>query len=171
MQQNKLKKEVKSFWPVVPIFFILMAIILFLGEEHLAEKRRLPDPVQTEAALIKTYCENTWRGKSRVPYLHLDYQYTSGSGKYPAYTGIYLKSKNDCEKATALANAEMTKKTMWYERYDHVKHTFSLEKPDTTRLSKISLVLALITWLFGMFWRWAWSEEYQHFKGDVNTFR
>jgi hypothetical protein len=171
MKPNKHTKQIKFSWSVVPIFFILMAIILFFGEEHLAVKRRLPDPVQTEAALIKTYCGNTWRGKSRVPYLHLDYQYTTGSGKYPAYTGIYLKSKNDCEKATALANAEMTNKAIWYARNEHIKYTFSLEKPNTTRLAKISLVLALVTWLFGIFWRWVWSEEYQHFKGDVNTFR
>ncbi len=169
MKQNKLEKEVRRSWPVAPIFFILMAIIVFFGQEHLAKKRKLSHPVLTEAALIKVSCGT--RGKSHDPYLYLHYQYTTSSGKYPAYSGNYLKSKNDCEKATALANAEMTKKAIWYERYDHVKHTFGLEKPDTTRLAKISIVLALMTWLFGIFWRWAWSEEYQHFNGDVNTFR
>jgi hypothetical protein len=169
MKQNKLEKEVKHPWPVVPIFFILMAIIVFLGEEHLAEKRKLRDPVLTESVLVKVSCGT--HGKSHKPYLYLQYQYTTSSGKYPAYSGNYLKSKNDCEMATALANAEMTKKTMWYERNDHINYMFSLDKPNTTRLAKISLVLALMTWLFGIFWRWAWSEEYQHFKGDVNTFR
>jgi hypothetical protein len=171
MKQNKPEKEVKRPWPVLSIGLTLMAIVIFFSEERSAEKRRLPDPVQTEAALIKTYCGVTWSGKSRVPYLHLDYQYTTGSGKYLANTGIYLRNKNECEKTTAFANAEMSKKVLWYERYDHVKHTFSLEKPNTTTNAKICLVLALMTWLFGIFWRWAWSEEYQHFKGDVNTFR
>jgi hypothetical protein len=169
MKQNKLEKEVKRPWPVVSIFFILMAILVFLGEEHLAEKYKLIEPIQTEAELIKVSCGTL--GKSHSPYLYLYYQYTTISGKYPAYSGVYLKSKNECEKMTALANAEMQKKVIWYERYEHVKYAFSLEKPNTTRLAKISLVLAFISWLFGIFWRWAWSEEYQHFKGDVNTFR
>lgn len=168
MKPNKLEKEVKRPWPIMPIGFTLMAIVVYLSQEHYAEKSRLPDPVQTEAALIKIKCGTNRqlysRSSQQVPYLYLDYQYTTSSGKYPAYSGIYLQNQNECEKATALANAKMTKKVMWYERYDHVKHTFSLDKPNTTTDAKICLVLALITWLFGNFWHWLWRDGNEVFK-------
>ena len=145
-----------------------MAIIVYLSEEYSAERRRLPDPVQTEAELIKIKCGTNRqpysRSNSQVPYLYLDYQYTTSSGKYPAYSGIYLKSKDDCENATALANAKMTKKIMWFERYDHIKHAFSLEKPDTTWNAKAFLLIALISWLFGIFWHWLWRDGNEFFK-------
>ncbi len=166
MKQNKLEKEVKRPWPIMPIGFTLMAIIVYLSQEHHAEKSRLPDPVQTEAALIKIKCGTNRQlySRSSQQVQYLDYQYTTSSGKYPAYSGIYLQNQNECEKATALANAKMTKKVMWFERYDHVKHTFSLDKPNTTTDAKICLVLALITWLFGNFWHWLWRDGNEVFK-------
>lgn len=168
MKQNKPEKEVKRTWPVLSIALTLMAIIVYLSEEHQADKRILPDPVQAEAELIKIKCGTIRQPYSRsnpqVPYLHLDYQYTTSSGKYPAYSGIYLQNQNECEKATALANAKMTKKVMWFERYDHVRHAFSLEKPDTTWNAKAFLLLALFTWLFGIFWHWLWRDGNEVFK-------
>ncbi len=168
MKPNKPTKQIKFSWPVVPMLFLLMAIVVYLSEEYSAEKRRLPDPVQTEAALIKIKCGTNRqlysKSSKQVPYLYLDYQYTTSSGKYPAYSGIYLQNQNECEKATELANAKMTKKIMWFERYDHVKHSFSLDKPNTTTNAKICLVLALFTWLFGIFWHWLWRDGNEVFK-------
>jgi hypothetical protein len=168
MKQNKIQKEAKRSWPIMPIGFILMGIIAFVFEEKQAEERRLVEPIQTEAVLIEIKCSTNKRQNSssnaQVPYLYLDYQYTTSLGNYTAHFGIYLNSQKDCEKMTALTKEKMSKKVVWYERFKHSKYAFNLEKPNTTWFTKICLFLAAFFWLFGIFWNWLWRDGNEVFK-------
>lgn len=164
-QNTGFIKNINSIWVYMAIGFALMAIVAFYLDERISEKYSLTDPIQTEAILIDTYCATREFAVGQSPYLGIKYQYfvhnemSKKSLPYQATNVLYLMKRDDCEKKSLLAKSTMQKVSVWYERSEPTKVKFSLEKDNTLQNAKISLSLAIISLLIGIFWAWAMQKK------------